>query len=545
MGSARLTVFLLIACLSDCLLSYSQTNALITMSEKDVPLQKVLDDIHTKTGYAYFGEGEWPKIAHKVTVSVRNATIRKVLEICFQDQPVLFELDDKERFIFVRLRPREERLIHGWIVDENKDPVGGASIIARGDASGVSNDEGEFALDTHFADSRLLISSIGYEQQEMPLPPVGKDLTITLRSVARDLVEAVVVHTGYQDVKRKASTGSFDEVDNDLLNRRVSTNILDRIDGVTSGVLFNKNIVASANQSTITIRGRSTIYANPNPLIVVDNFPYSGDINNINPADVESITVLKDAAAAAIWGAFSGNGVIVITTKKGRVSQQPRFSFMSSLTAGAKPDLYYQKILSAGDYIDIEQYLWNNHFYDNALLSPQFPALSPAVEIFDLSRNHMINSGDSAAQIDALKKVDTRRDLDKYFYRPGLNSQYALSVAGGDTRDQYYVSAGYDQNLSSLVRNQYDRVTLTGNNTYNLIPGKLELYTGLAFTASTSYLNNPADHFVNYPYAQLADANGNALPVNFGLRAPYVDSVGQSESAMGGQCPCWTGITGR
>src|SRR6185437_5903685 len=272
MRSNRLAVFLLIACLLNCRPSYSQTDPLITLSEKDVPLQKVLDEIHTKTGYAYFGEGDWPKIAHKVSVSVRNASIRKVLDTCFFDQPVLYELDEKERFIFVRLRPKEERKVHGWIVDENRDPVGGASIVARGDVSGVSNDDGEFELSTHFSDSKLSVSSIGYEPQELPLPPSGKDITITLRSRTKALIEAVVLHTGYQDVKRKASTGSFDEVDNDLLNRRVSTNVLDRIDGVTSGVLFNKNIVTSANQSAITIRGRSTIYANPNPLIVVDNF---------------------------------------------------------------------------------------------------------------------------------------------------------------------------------------------------------------------------------------------------------------------------------
>jgi TonB-linked SusC/RagA family outer membrane protein len=539
MGSKKLTVFLLLACLLKYRLSYSQTGPLITLNEKDVPLQKVLDEIHAKTGYAYYGEGEWPKIAHRVSLSVRDVTLRQVLDICFQDQPVLYELDDKERYIFVRLRAKEDRRIHGWVIDENRDPIGGVSIVASGDASTVSNDEGEFFLDTHFSDSRLLVSSIGYDPQELPLPPVGKELTIKLQSRVRALIEAVVVHTGYQDVKRKATTGSFDEVDNELVNRRVSTNILDRIDGVTSGVLFNKNIVTSANQSTITIRGRSTIYANPNPLIVIDNFPYPGDINNINPADVESITVLKDAAAAAIWGAFSGNGVIVITTKKGRMSQQPRFSFSSSLTVGAKPDLYYQKILSSSDYIDIEQKLWGLGFYDNALVSPQYPALSPVVEILDSERNGLLDNGTAQAKINALRKVDTRKDLDKYFYRSSLNSQYALNVSGGDERDQYYVSAGYDQNLSNLVRNQYDRVTLTGNNTYNLIPGKLELNTGLAFTASTSYLNNTGGNTVNYPYAQLADVKGNPLPVNLGLRMPYVDTVGKNEPGVSGQLLDW------
>ncbi|HVS96321.1 MAG TPA: carboxypeptidase-like regulatory domain-containing protein [Puia sp.] len=146
-----------------CQLSYSQTNSLVTLNEKDVSLQKVLDDIHTQTGYAYFGEGEWPKIAHKVSLSVTSASIRRVLDICFVDQPVNYELDEKQHFIFVRLRPKEERRVHGWVLDENRDPIGGAYVIARNDASANSNENGEFVLQSHYADSRLLISSIGYD----------------------------------------------------------------------------------------------------------------------------------------------------------------------------------------------------------------------------------------------------------------------------------------------------------------------------------------------------------------------------------------------
>ena len=529
MRSNRLTAFLLVVCLLKCRLSYSQTDPLVTLSEKDVPLQKILDEIQTKTGYAYYGEGDWPKIARRVSVSVRNASVRRVLELCFLDQPLLYELDDQDRYIFIRPREKVERHLHGWIVDDHKDPVGEASIVARGDASTVSNDAGAFDLVTHFSDSRLSISSIGYEKQELSLPSQGEEITVILRSQTNALTEAIVLHTGYQDVKRKASAGSFDEVDNNLLNRRVSTNVLDRIDGVTSGVLFNKNIVASANQSQISIRGRSTIYANPDPLIVVDNFPYPGDIHTINPADVESITVLKDAAAAAIWGANSGNGVIVITTKKGKAGQVPRFSFSSSLTGDARPDLYYQKTMSTSDYIDVEGYLWGQGFYQVYLQNPAFPAVSPVVEVLDSMQHNELSAGVGQSKIDALRKLDTRKDLAHYFYRPGLNSQYALSATGGDEKDQDYFSAGYDQNLNNLVRNQYDRVTLMGNNSCNLVPGRLEMTTGLAWTTIKSYLNNTGEgSSVAYPYAQLADAMGNPLPVNFGLRMPYADTVGQA-----------------
>src|SRR5690606_1445510 len=126
------------------------------------------------------------------------------------------------------------------------------------------------------------------------------------------LQELEVVSTGYQEIPRERATGSFVQLDETTLNRRVSTSILERLEDITPGLIFNRTL---QNNDPITIRGRSTINANPRPLIVVDNFPYDGEIENINPNDVEKITVLKDAAAASIWGAQAGNGVIVITTK--------------------------------------------------------------------------------------------------------------------------------------------------------------------------------------------------------------------------------------
>ena len=140
----------------------------------------------------------------------------------------------------------------------------------------------------------------------------------------------------------EGSTGSFVQVDNKLLNRRVRTNILDRLEGVTSGLLFNKNSLTANEKLGITIRGRNTLddKVSADPLIVLDNFPYDGDISNINPNDIESITVLKDAAAASIWGARSGNGVIVITTKKG--SGRPRLRRWTS-DARARADRFHAR----------------------------------------------------------------------------------------------------------------------------------------------------------------------------------------------------------
>ncbi|QKJ30303.1 TonB-dependent receptor plug domain-containing protein [Mucilaginibacter mali] len=157
-------------------------------------------------------------------------------------------------------------------------------------------------------------------------------------------------------------------MNNDL--RSIGTNILDRLDGITSGLIFRRSDIntsvftgASSNIriTGISIRGTSTLspsLVGTDPLIVVDNFPYEGDMRNINPNDVESITVLKDAVAASIWGARAGNGVIVITTKKGRINQPIKIDFNSSVTIANKPNLYQNSA-------DFEKTEGNHHAVSN------------------------------------------------------------------------------------------------------------------------------------------------------------------------------------
>ncbi|HXB09754.1 MAG TPA: SusC/RagA family TonB-linked outer membrane protein [Puia sp.] len=525
----KLTVYLLLPLLLKSRSAYCQPPILITLTERNAPLQKVLDDIHEKTGFLYGGEGDWPKVSRPVSLAVRNVPIDEVLQLCFKDQPLVYVLNVGDRTISVKERPKQDREVRGWVVDENRDPMGGVTIHVVGEGDAVSRDDGGFDLWVHHAGTHLEVSMVAYESQEVELPEPGKDLTIQLHSRAGTL-EAVVVHTGYQDQRKLNTTGSFDQVDNDLLNRRVAPNILDHIDGVTSGVIFNKNLGSAPNQSSISVRGRSTIFGNPNPLIVVDNFPYNGDINNINPSDVESITVLKDAAAVAIWGAFAGNGVIVITTKRAKAGQGQRISFTMSQTGSQRVNLYYQPQLSSNDYIDIDRYLFGKGYYDGLLSSPFYSAVSPVVELLNQEIRNPATIPNDEAQIAALGKVDTRRDLNKYFYRRALNSQYALSFSGGNEKDQYYLSAGYDRDLTNLTHNDYDRVTLLGNYSYLLIPKKLELTTSLIFSGSTTYLNNHEGITnVTYPYAKLADPQGNALPVAYNLRLPYVDSAGGNQ----------------
>jgi len=200
---------------------------------------------------------------------------------------------------------------------------------------------------------------------------------ISLNTPSKSSCPKYIVSTGYQDIPKERATGSFVKIDNELLSRKVSTTTLDRIFDVTSSLVYTRTTgglnAVDDGLPALQIRGASTINANKSPLIVVDNFPFKGNLDNINPNDVESITILRDAAAASIWGIQSGNGVIVITTKKGRFNQKPTISFNSNVTVGDKPDLFYIPTVSSSDVIDVEKKAFADsifNIYDD--LGPQF-----------------------------------------------------------------------------------------------------------------------------------------------------------------------------
>src|SRR5690606_23251370 len=145
--------------------------------------------------------------------------------------------------------------------------------------------------------------------------------------------------------------------------------------------------------------GLSSINGNTAPLIVLDNFPFEGDINTINPDDIENITILKDAAASSIWGTRAGNGVIVITTKKGQLNKPMTVDFSSSVQVRGKPDLFALDQIRSSDVIDLETLLFNNGYYQSGENSITRPPLSPVVEILIAERDKLLSEEDTERKI--------------------------------------------------------------------------------------------------------------------------------------------------
>lgn len=424
---------------------------------------------------------------------------------------------------------QQRKTITGRITSaSDQSALPGVNVIIKGTTLGTStNADGIFTIEA--AENQILIFSfIGYKQLELVVNDQDK-FDVELEEDIATLGEVTIVSTGYQQLPRERVNGSFVQIDNKLLNRRVSTHLLERLEDVTSGLIFNRNIDGKEND--VSIRGMSTINSQSQPLIVIDNFPYEGDINTINPNDVESITVLKDAAAASIWGARAGNGVIVITTKRGASNQLPLVSFNSNITIAQKPDLFYQSKMSSAQMIENERRLFNKGYYTTAETSYSSP-LTPAVELMVANLDGLLSDTELENQLSQLSTYDIRNDYTNYLYRESINQQYAVNLQGGSNVHRFYIAAGFDKNIDDLVGNEYSRITLNLNNAWSLLRDKLTINTGIYYSRNTTITNNSGTSAITYngsnpmyPYARLKDDAGNNIPVTKDHRLSFIQQA--------------------
>jgi TonB-dependent starch-binding outer membrane protein SusC len=427
---------------------------------------------------------------------------------------------------------QQKIFLHGSVTDTTNNPVIGASITsASGNRIAINNEEGFDFPVTRLPDT-LMISAVGYTSKQLIVNNALNSLHIILQFEPGHLKE-VVVNTGYQKIPKERSTGSFYLINNDLLNQRVSTDILSRLDGITSGLLVDKR---RPNQATYQLRGLSTLTLSAMmPLIILDNFPYSGDINNINPNDIENIAILKDAAATSIWGARAGNGVIVITTKKAQPGQPLRVSANVSLTLQPKPDLFTAYQVPTADYIYLEEYLFQQGYYKSMFKNIRRPAISQVVEILQAQKTGLLTQQLADDQINSLKKIDVRNDMEKYLYRNAAAQQYDISLSGSSGKLDYIFSSGYNKDMSNLIGNANNRITLRNDNTIHLARN-WDFRSSIILTQTHATNNNPGG-FGSYavsvngitPYTTLVNPDGTAAAIDIYYRGMFTDTAGNGQ----------------
>jgi TonB-linked SusC/RagA family outer membrane protein len=408
--------------------------------------------------------------------------------------------------------------ISGRVSSINKnEPLAGVIIKVKGSRQLTTTDSsGKFSIRVNQDQVVLELSYLGFKPLSISAK-IGQVLALQL-SPDMNALEEVVVSTGLQRLPKERSTGSFVQINQELFDRQVSPDVISRLEHITPGLLLDKRGVST---ETISIRGRSTVFSNSSPLIVLDNFPYEGDINNINPNDIASVTVLKDAAAASIWGVRAGNGVIVITTKKGNSNSPLQVSINSNYTLGQRPDMQDLPLIPAAPYLALERDLFNRGFFDAALQDGQVP-LSIGVQLLQQERSGNAAEQEAARQaLQALEAKDYRDDLNRYVYRQSALQQYALNIRGGSRFVRYYVSGAYDDQRSHLDANN-QRYTFRSEQNFELHP-QINLNTSILYSQVRNQEGQlPYGSYAGLaPYSSFADEQGNALAVPRDFSEPF------------------------
>lgn len=423
----------------------------------------------------------------------------------------------------------QQKHYYGRVQNEAGEPLNGASLdLENYGRTLITTENGAFRTTIEADSLQVTVRMLGYRSMISILYP-DEDMVLTLERQDQSLQEVEIVSTGYETLSRERATGSFSTLNEEQLSRQVSPDIVGMMDGMANALLFDRRS-DQYNMANASIRGVSTMFANSTPLIVLDNFPYEGDLNLINPNTVESVTILKDAAAASIWGTRAANGVIVITTKKGKLDAAPTLEFNSNFTYGEKPDIGRLQWIGSQDFIDVERMLFDRGFYNAQERNASRPLLSPVVERLISNREGLLDDASLESELRQLSSYDLRDDFSTYLYQPSQHQQYSFNMRGGSSNLAYALSLGYDDQ-TSVLNAKSNRLVIRTENTYR--PTKnLDVSLGLTYTRDRDEQGRPpyssfglaSGRFI-YPYARLADEVGNPLPIARNYRQTMLDEA--------------------
>jgi TonB-linked SusC/RagA family outer membrane protein len=518
----------------------------ITIVAKELPIKAIFKGITKQTGLRFSYNNNDINQNEKITAPFVDMAVDKVLKHIFAGRAISWSYMDN--IVRIGKSPKDQGPslippgaggannsadtiptinVTGQVMDPNSRPIVGATVSLRGQGRGQGTDNnGYFSFSNIPSNAVLMISSIGYETKQISVSG-QKSLRVSLDSMIREIRAVEVVSTGYQNIPRERATGSFVQISNKVYNEQVGTNIMDRLPAITSSLNTIPGRL-TAGTSQFTVRGLSTITGPKNPLIIVDNFPYEGDLNNINPNDIENITVLRDAAAASIWGTRAGNGVIVITTKRGKFNERLKVDFNANFTTAEKPDLFYLKDISTRDFIEVEKYLFNKGYYNSNLDFNPTGFQTEVVDILERQRKNEITEQQANAMIEKIKGRDIRNEFNRYVYQHAANQQYSLNLRGGNNTMAWTASAGFDRNANELDA-AFNRYNFRVENIYKPIES-LQITAGITYSntesgsGKTGYKQIPSVGIP--PYTIFKDENGEQVPFSTYYRQKFLDTIG-------------------
>lgn len=353
----------------------------------------------------------------------------------------------------------QEKNISGKVTDSKSGlPVPGVSVMVRGTNNGtVTNANGDFKLSVNSSAKVLVFSSVGFQTQEVA---IGNSTSIAIKLVSSETALQEVVVVGYSRSTKEAFTGAAKVVAGENLTNKAVGNVSQALAGEVAGVRVINTSGQPGTTATIRIRGIGSVNGNRDPLYVVDGVPYSGTISSINPDDISNITVLKDAAATAIYGSRGANGVIVITTKTGR-GKQPFITVDAKYGSNRSLLPRYDVIRSPEQFIGLA---WEAMYNYAVSINNANPTNYANTNLFTTGStginavNNIWNVASAAQLIDPTTRTvlpGVTRKFDPeywgdYAFQPSTRAEANVQFGGGDNKTNYYSSFGYLKDVGSL-----------------------------------------------------------------------------------------------
>ncbi|MCO5946535.1 TonB-dependent receptor [Mucilaginibacter sp. RT5R15] len=431
----------------------------ITLSEKNAPLEKVLKKIRKQSGYTFFYESALLKHTHAITIDVKDGELKPLLDQILNNQSLTYSFAGKIIVIKSAVQPqlvipppeqpKPPINIKGTVVDDKGKFLPGASVKVKGTNLGViTNAQGEFEIKNVPDDAILMVSFVGYVTREIS---VKEDIGV-IKLVAAPSVLTEIVVVGYGTQKKENLTGAVGVIKSESLSDRPTTSPANLLQGLAAGMTVTTQGNYPGASANIKIRETSTWQGGSDPLYVIDGFVRNAaTFSQINPADIDNISILKDAASTAIYGVRGGNGVILVTTKHG-VANQTYISYNGSYTRNTRE--ITPRRMNAFD-----AYTFANQVFEQKGL----PATDPSYYTPDELTYFKTHS------------YDWLKDT----WRNPWNTSHNLAVSGGTNTTKYYVSAGYikQEGATSNSFNKYNLSAKLDGQISNRISFNLNILT--------------------------------------------------------------------
>ncbi|WP_442589304.1 SusC/RagA family TonB-linked outer membrane protein [Pedobacter sp. AW31-3R] len=490
------------------------------MKYKSAPIGTVINSVSKQTGYNFLYDASFLEKARPVTIAVDKAPLQQVLDLIFAEQTFSYQISDKSIIIKDKKTAGaakesvKDEIIHGMVTDSTGTPLPGVIISFKSSPGTTQTDgSGHFYLRSLGASNTIVVRYMGYKTREMPI--TGKESMNIVLSQNTMALDNVVV-TGFQTILKDRSTASVGQVNETKLNAFLNTDLVSALEGKVAGL--------SMYRGNPVLRGTSTfqsVTVGSIPLLVIDGLITEGALEDINPYDIETVTVLKDGAASSIYGARAANGVIVISTKRGKKGKT-QVSFNADFFVTEKPDLDKMHYASTSQVLDYEMGYYQSEldryssvtdlfkYYGGMNSAPR--NYSPLFGLYRDQAEGTITADEFNNTLSGWRNNDYLKQYTEQVWQEETRQRYNLSLSSASDKSNTFFSFNYDKGNGQVRNNTSDNMKMYMKSTFNVSDRFTATFgVNATYNRAVSTATGLDSYELQPRYATITDDNGNRV----------------------------------